>query len=60
VAPYSQECIDSFLEEGLDGGTLEDFVDVAHDAQWTVGEHAWSVEIGGNVMAIRVYGADAA
>lgn len=59
VAPYSQECIDSFFEQGLEGGTLEDFVDVVHEAQWTLGDHSWSFETGGNVMAIRVYGADA-
>lgn len=60
VAPYSQECIDSYHEKGLDAGALEDFTDVAHEAEWALGEHTWRLEIDGNVMTVRVYGADAA
>lgn len=60
VAPYSQECIDSYYQEGLDGGTLEDFTDVPHEAEWALGDHTWRLEIDQNVMTIRVYGADAA
>lgn len=60
VAPYSQECIDSYYREGLDGGTLEDFTDLAHEAEWALGDHSWRLEIDQNVMTIRVYGADAA
>lgn len=60
VAPYSPECIDSYYEEGLAGGSLEDFSDVSHNAEWTVGEGTWRLEIDQNVMTIRVYGPDAA
>lgn len=60
VAPYSQECIDSYYQQGLDGGTLEDFRDISREAEWTVGEGTWRLEIDQNVMTIRVYGPDAA
>ena len=60
VAPFSQECIDSYYQEGLDGGTHEDFTDIAHEAEWALGDHTWRLEIDQNVMTIRVYGADAA
>lgn len=60
VAPYSPECIDSFYEQGLDGGALEDFVDTAHSAEWALGDHVWRLQIEDNVMTVRVYGADAA
>lgn len=60
VAPYSQECIDAYHEQGLAGGTLEDFVDIVHEAEWTLGDDTWRLQIGHNLMAIRVYGEDAA
>ncbi len=60
VAPYSQECIDSYSQVGLDGGTLQDFVDRPHQAEWTLDGHYWNLEIDGNVMTIRVYGEDVA
>ena len=60
VAPFSQDCIDSYREEGLDGGVLEDFTDVEHEAEWTLGDQTWRLEIAGTVMTIRVYGPDAA
>lgn len=60
LAPYSQDCVDSFNEQGLDGGTLGDFTDMRHEAEWAVGEHTWRLEIDENVMTIRVYGRDAA
>lgn len=60
LAPYSQDCIDSYHEEGLDGGTLGDFADVSHEAEWTVGDGTWRLQIDQNVMTIRVYGPDAA
>lgn len=60
VAPFSQDCIDSYLENGLDGDTLEDFADATHEAEWELGDHTWRLQIGQNLLAIRVYGADAA
>ncbi len=60
VAPYSQECIDAYREQGLDGGTLEDFTDMAHEAEWQLGENTWRLEIAQNLLAIRVYGPDTA
>lgn len=59
VAPFSQECIDSYQQIGLGGGSLDDFLDVTHEAEWTLGEHTWRLEIDQNVVTIRVYGADA-
>ncbi len=58
VAPYSQDCLDSYREEGLGGGVLGDFVDVEHQATWSLGEHQWSIEIEQNVMSLRVFGDD--
>lgn len=60
VAPYSQECLDSYKEVGLGGGLLEDFTDIEHAAEWSVGDHTWRLQIDQNVLVIRVYGADAA
>jgi hypothetical protein len=51
VAPYSQDCIDSYHEKGLDEKTLADFTDSTHEAEWDLGE---------NLMAIRIYAPDAA
>jgi hypothetical protein len=59
VAPYSQECIESYHKVGLAGGSLGDFNDVTHQAEWTLGEHTWRLEIDQNVMTIRIYGSDA-
>ena len=58
VAPYSQECLDSYREEGLSGGTLSDFVNLDHESAWSVGAHSWSLEIEQNVMSLRVFGED--
>lgn len=60
VAPYSQECVDSYFEHGLGGGTLDDFTDETHEAEWLLGDHTWRLEIEQNVLTIRVFGADAA
>lgn len=59
VAPYSQECIESYHQVGLGGGSLSDFTDLTHQAEWKLGEHTWRLEIDQNVVTIRVYGADA-
>lgn len=60
VAPYSQECIDAYNQHGLDGGTLEDFTDIDHEAEWELGDHTWLLETENNILTIRVYGEDAA
>ena len=60
IAPYSQDCIDSYHEKGLDGGVLSDFTDTEHEAEWTVDDSTWRLEIDQNVMTVRVYGPDAA
>jgi len=60
VAPYSQDCIDSYHEEGLDGGDLEDFTGQPRDVEWELVDQTWLLEIDQNVLTIRVFGADAA
>ena len=57
VHPYSQECIDSYFEQGLADGTLADFEDVGHQAEWQIDEQTWRLDIEGNVLTIRVLGA---
>lgn len=58
VASYSQECLEFYQEQGLNGGNLEDFVDIPHTASWTLGNHSWNLEVDQNVLSIRVYGED--
>jgi hypothetical protein len=58
VEPFSQECIDSYFEHGLEGGVLDDYIDGSHDATWQLGDNTWSVEIAGNVLTIRVLSPD--
>lgn len=60
TSPFSQDCIDAYHEEGLDGGTLGDFNDISREAEWTVGDGTWRLQIEQNVLTIRVYGPDAA
>ena len=52
--PFSQECIDTYIEQGLDSGALEDFVDVDHNAEWKIGDQTWRLEIENNILTIRV------
>lgn len=59
IAPYSQECLDSYHEEGLGGGALEDFTDTQRIAEWRSEENEWNLQIDRNVLVIRVYGPDA-
>lgn len=59
TAPYSQECVDSYLEHGL-GDVVVEELEETHRRDWTVGEHTWRLTIEGNLMTIRVFGADAA
>ena len=55
--PYSQECIDNYFEKGLADGTLADFADVSHQAEWQMDDQTWRLDIEGNVLTIRVLGA---
>ncbi|MCZ6739780.1 MAG: hypothetical protein O7C01_08460 [Actinobacteria bacterium] len=57
VHPYSQECIDSYFEQGLADGTLADFDGVGHQAEWQIDDQTWRLDIEGNVLTIRVLGA---
>lgn len=59
TAPYSQECVDSYLEHGLGDIVLEE-LEGTHRSEWNVGDHSWRLTIEGNLMTIRVFGADAA
>lgn len=56
--PYSQECIDSYFEQGLADGTLDDLVDVSHQAEWRIDDLTWRLDLEGNVLTIRVLGQD--
>ncbi|HEY6635800.1 MAG TPA: hypothetical protein VI141_09345 [Acidimicrobiia bacterium] len=60
VAPFSPECFDAYNQQGLAGGTLEDFRDTTHQAEWMLGDHTWRLEVDQNVLTIRVFGSDAA
>ena len=57
--PYSQGCIDSYFEEGLDNLDLADFGDRSHSAQWEIENQTWALEIEDNVLTIRALAADA-
>lgn len=59
AAPFSQECIDSYHSEGLEGGVLDDFANTSHEAEWTLDDQTWRLEIDQNVLTIRVFGEDA-
>jgi hypothetical protein len=58
VAPYSQECVDSYFEEGL-GETPLDELEGPYRSEWKVADHTWRLEIEENLLTIRVFGADA-
>jgi hypothetical protein len=59
VAPYSPECVDSYLAEGLGDVPLTD-IESPYRSEWTVADHTWRLEIDENLLTIRVFGADAA
>lgn len=54
--PYSQECIDAYLEHGLGGKELGEYAGVEHSASWEIGDQVWRLEISGDVQTIRVFG----
>lgn len=56
VHPFSQECIDGYLEKGLGGGSLESFVGVEHSAEWVIEDVTWRLDIAGNVQQLRALG----
>jgi hypothetical protein len=60
VAPYSPECIDSYHSQGLAGKALIDYAGLPHQSEWVVGDHTWRLEIEGDLLTLRVFGADAA
>jgi len=58
VAPYSQECVDSYFEQGLGETSLEE-QETPHRSEWKVADHTWRLEIEENLLTIRVFGANA-
>ncbi len=54
--PYSQDCIDAYWEEGLEGRRPEDYLGSRHTAEWTIGSQVWRLAIVGNVQEIKVLG----
>ena len=58
VAPYSQECVDSYLSQGLGEVALADHAS-PYRSEWTVADHTWRLDIEENLLTIRVFGADA-
>ena len=59
VAPYSPECIDSYQQQGLAGGTLADLADTTHQAEWLLGDQTWRLQVENNALALRVFAPDA-
>jgi hypothetical protein len=60
VEQFSPDCLESYQGLGLGGAPLEDFAGTTHEAEWTLGANTWRLHIEGNVLTIRVFGADAA
>jgi hypothetical protein len=56
VHPFSQECIDGYLEQGLGGEPLESYQGTRHSAEWQVDGVTWRVDIGGGVQELRALG----
>lgn len=54
VSPFSQECIDAYYEQGLGRQPIDQYRDVEHRAEWTVGESRWRLSIVDNIQTIRV------
>jgi len=52
--PYSQECIDAYLEEGLGGKQIADYAGQRHAVQWEFDGQVWKLEIAGDIQTIRV------
>ena len=58
--PYSQECIDAYLEEGLNGEQITDYAGQQHAVQWEFDGQVWKLEIAGDIQTIRVVSEEAA
>ncbi|HEX6947394.1 MAG TPA: hypothetical protein VF246_08590 [Acidimicrobiia bacterium] len=54
VHPHQPECLEQYSRVGLAGGTLEDFRDLTHQAEWVIDGITWRLEIEDNVQSIRV------
>lgn len=54
--PYSQECIDAYWDEGLNGRSPIDYLGTEHTAEWQMGEETWRLAIVGNVQEIKILG----
>ncbi len=59
IHPFSQECIDAYFNQGLAGGSLDEFVDVDHSATWQLEGNEWRLTITDNVQTIRVLAPEA-
>lgn len=59
TAPYSQDCVDSYLEHGL-GDVVVEELEEGHRSEWKMGENTWRLTIEDGLLTIRVFGADAA
>lgn len=56
VHPFSQECIDGYLEQGLGGEPLESYQGARHSSEWQLDGVTWRVDIGGGVQELRALG----
>lgn len=54
--PYSQDCIDTYWADGMDGKSPADYHDAQHSAEWQLGDETWRLAILGNIQEIRVLG----
>ena len=54
--PYSQDCIDAYWEQGLEGKEPGDYLGSRHSAEWKIGDQIWRLAIVGNVQEIKVLG----
>lgn len=54
--PFSQECIDAYWEEGLQGKKLEDYRGLTLEGQWRLEGNTWKLGIAGNTQELQVVG----
>lgn len=52
--PFSQDCIDAYWEEGLEGAELTDYLEEDHFSTWSFLGNEWRVEIVDGVQTLRV------
>jgi len=58
--PFSQECIEAYWEEGLEGGEFADYLEEGHSSTWSFLGNEWRVEIVDGVQTLRVISPGAA